>query len=90
MSRKVLQQALEAMQAGIVVGKPLPIATWDAIQAIRAELAKPVSEPERKPMADAQIDAAIEAWFSSDIVAGPRPFSKRMQAALDAATKDKP
>lgn len=63
---------------------------WMAWQAaIAHETAKPVSKPERKPMTDEQIDAAIEAWFASDIVAGPRPFSKRMQAALDAATKEK-
>ncbi len=41
--------------------------------------------PQRKPLTDEQIDAAIKAWFENEIVAGRQPFAKRMRAAIEAA-----
>ena len=40
---------------------------------------------QRKPPTDEQIDAAVKAWFETGIVAGRRPFAKRMRAAIEAA-----
>jgi hypothetical protein len=43
--------------------------------------------PPRKPepLTDEQIDAAIKAWFETQIVHGRQPFAKRMRAAFAAA-----
>jgi len=38
-----------------------------------------------KPLMDEQIDAAVKAWFETEIVAGRQPFAKRMRAAIEAA-----
>ena len=51
----------------------------------RLQAAAHAQQPAPVALTDAQIDAAIEAWFKNDIVAGPRPFAKRMRAAFAAA-----
>jgi hypothetical protein len=56
-------------------------ADWDVWQAA---IAQPV-QPERQPLTNEQIDAAVEAWFENKIVAGRQPFAKRMRAAIEAA-----
>jgi hypothetical protein len=43
------------------------------------------TQPAPVPLTDEQIDAAIKAWFATDIVAGRQPFAKRMRAAFAAA-----
>lgn len=43
------------------------------------------SPPQRQPLTNEEIDAAVKAWFENDIVAGRQPFAKRMRAAFKAA-----
>lgn len=49
------------------------------------EATPPTAQPALKPLTNEQIDAAIKAWFETDIVAGRQPFTKRMRAAFAAA-----
>lgn len=52
-------------------------AGWNAaMESLPAQQQEPTDE---------QIDAAVKAWFENTIVAGRRPFAKRMRAAIKAA-----
>lgn len=63
-------------------------AKYDAL--FQEKSAASQAQTERKPMTEAQIDAAVVAWFTNHIEAGPRPFAKRMRAAIEAAYKETP
>lgn len=47
-----------------------------------AERLKASPPPQRKPLTDEQIDAAVKEWFEGDY---RKPFTKRMRAAIEAA-----
>lgn len=48
------------------------------------EYARAAIAQAHKPLTDERIDAAVKAWFENPVVAGRRPFAKRMRAAIEA------
>ncbi|MEN9885512.1 MAG: hypothetical protein RL758_90 [Pseudomonadota bacterium] len=76
------QQEPVAWDGDCVLGHCGSPAGCEASNCCRADYTTP---PQRKPLTDEQIDAAIKAWFENDIVAGRQPFAKRMRAAFAAA-----
>jgi hypothetical protein len=77
---EALEQALAAPPAAPKVVDCR--ATGVCVQSgLRAEMPAPV------PPTNEQIDAAVKAWFENPIVAGQRPFKKRMLAAFEAAQR---
>jgi hypothetical protein len=53
--------------------------------ALDALYTTPPAQPAPVQPTNEQIDAAVRAWFENPIVAGQRPFKKRMLAAFEAA-----
>lgn len=73
----------EQIKEGNKVTWPLPCA--QVYSAMLAAAPQPAPPPQRKPLTDEQIDAAVKAWFENDISPGRQPFEKRMRAAIKAA-----
>jgi hypothetical protein len=83
---KLAGQAAQPQQEPFGYFKSEPFGWTDCAETDEGAIALYEHQPaQRKPLTDEQIDAAVEAWFKNEIVAGRQPFAKRMRAALEAA-----